>query len=128
MISIEIICIKYVILCLHLYHYFYCAWITQYLISFGLYKYIGPWRLVHSKFILPNQLALGWHFPYTMKPIDNKSLENPKTINKKTQMQQKHEHNDRKSHANNFIIVPYLVLNNHYVFTMLIVSQYELIG
>jgi len=43
-----------------------------------------------------DQLALGQHFPYTMKPIGNKSSENPKTINKKIQMQQKHEHNNPK--------------------------------
>jgi len=128
MILIEIICTKHVILFLHLYHYFYCAWTTQYPTISGLYKSIGTWILVHSEFILTHQLALGWHFPYTMKSIDNKSLENPKTINKKTQMQQKHEHNDLKSHANNFTIIPYLAFNYHYMLTMLIISQYELTG
>jgi hypothetical protein len=30
-----------------------------------------------------SQLTLRQHFPYTMKPVDNKSLENPSTLNKK---------------------------------------------
>jgi hypothetical protein len=57
---------------------------------------MGSWKLVHSEFTLTNQLALGQHFPYTMKPIDNKSLENPSTLNKTTQMKREHEHNDSK--------------------------------
>jgi glutaredoxin len=75
-----------------------------------------------------NQLALGWHSPYTMKPIDNKISESPKTIDKKAQLQQKHEHNNSESQANNFTTVPYLALNNHYVLAMVTISQYELIG
>lgn len=42
---------KQVILHLHLYHYFYCAWTTQYPTLSGLYKFMGPWRSVHFKFI-----------------------------------------------------------------------------
>jgi formate-dependent phosphoribosylglycinamide formyltransferase (GAR transformylase) len=75
-----------------------------------------------------SQLALGWHFPYIVKPIDNKSSKNPKTINKKSQMQQKHEHNNSKSQANNFTTILYLALSSHYVLTMLTTLQYELIG
>ncbi len=89
---------------------------------------MGPWRSVHSKFTFMSQLALGWHFPYTMKPIDNKSSENDKTINKKTQMQQKPEHNNSESQANNFITIPYLAFSSHYVLTMFTTLEYALIG
>jgi hypothetical protein len=69
-----------------------------------------------------SQLALGQHFPYTMKPTNNKSSKNPKTINKKVQMQQKHEHNGPKSQTNNFNVVPYLTFSSHYMLTMLFAS------
>jgi hypothetical protein len=55
---------------------------------------MGPWKSIHSEFIFMSQLGLGRYFPYTMKPTNNKSSKNPKTISKKIQMQQRHEHNN----------------------------------